>query len=96
MSEIQRIIDSIPEEEFLGVMATEINPRNPRTCLVCRLVSPDELYVWSAEKLVPARAAADRLGLPRCDMYFLYYAASDDTAEVEVAIANRLNRIVDV
>lgn len=104
MTEIQRIVDSIPEPEFLGVLTTEIEPYSGVKCLVCRLVSPDEPYKWGIGAPFRAKwgidtpfcAAATALGLSRNDMCYLYIAAAKCTADVEEAIADRLNRLVTV
>jgi hypothetical protein len=92
MTDIQRIIDSIPETEFLGAMTTEIIPKGLYTCLVCRFVSPDTPF--DAGLVTVCEAAAERLELPYEDVRTLYAAANLYTAEIEEAIADRLNRIV--
>lgn len=98
MTDIQRIIDAIPADVLLGVMATDINPLSPTSCLVCRLVSPEAPHPVGA-RTTSWRAfyvAAETYQLPKEDMERLYYAAAFSTAEVEEAIADRLNRLVPV
>lgn len=92
MKRIRRIVNSIPRDVFLGVMTTDIKPSSPNECLVCRMISPEQYYRW--ERGYPFRAAASDLGLPMTDMAFLYFAAWQRQAEVEQAIAERLNRLV--
>lgn len=92
---IQEIINSIPPDVLLGVMATDINPSSVTTCLVCRMVSPDKPFnAREAGCDFPYEAAAEALGLEVSDMSFLFGAANLCTEEVEEAIANRLNELV--